>query len=1093
MISLRFQPSTTAGVLSASVSRAGFIKRCGSTKPGRVGRFVTMATAASPLEICVKASITTPNKLGDCPFCQKVLLTMEEKNVPYDMKMVDLSNKPEWFLKISPEGKVPVVKFDEKWVPDSDVITQALEEKYPEPPLATPPEKASVGSKIFSTFVGFLKSKDSGDGTEQVLLDELTTFNDYIKDNGPFINGEKISAADLSLAPKLYHMKIALGHYKNWSVPDSLPFVKSYMEGIIHEHTGGNRGCNCWLETKGYGLRDFDVDLKLPSAASGNNVFTSPETSKTFDFSSEEKIYKWWESQGYFKPNFDQGGSPFVIPMPPPNVTGSLHMGHAMFVTLEDIMVRYNRMNGRPTLWLPGTDHAGIATQLVVEKMLASEGIKRVDLGRDEFTKRVWEWKEKYGGTITNQIKRLGASCDWSRERFTLDEQLSRAVVEAFVKLHDKGLIYQGSYMVNWSPNLQTAVSDLEVEYSEEPGFLYHIKYRVAGSPDFLTIATTRPETLFGDVALAVHPEDDRYSKYVGQTAIVPMTYGRHVPIIADKYVDKDFGTGVLKISPGHDHNDYLLARKLGLPILNVMNKDATLNDVAGLFWFEVREKLWADLEEIGLAVKKEPHTLRVPRSQRGGEVIEPLVSKQWFVHMDPLAEKALLAVENKELTIIPERFEKDCEEDYIVAKSAEEALEKALEKYGKDVEIYQDPDVLDTWFSSSLWPFSTLGWPDVAAKDFNNFYPTNMLETGMVMMGIEFTGTVPFSHVYLHGLIRDSQGRKMSKSLGNVIDPLDTIKDFGTDALRFTIALGTAGQDLNLSTERLTANKAFTNKLWNAGKFVLHSLPSLSDTSAWENLLDLKLDKEETLLSLPLPECWAVSKLHILIDSVTASYEKLFFGDAVLLYVFENILKLLHPFMPFVTEDLWQALPYRKEALIVSPWPQNSLPRNVESIKRFENLQALTRAIRNARAEYSVEPVKRISASVVGSAEKEKEVLALLSRLDLNNVHFSNAPPGDANLSVHLVASEGLEAYLPLAAMVDISSEVQRISKRLSKMQTEYDALITRLSSPKFVEKAPEEVVRGVKEQVEELEEKIKLTKARLDFLKSTTSLVSQ
>lgn len=918
-------------------------------------------------------------------------------------------------------------------------------------------------------------------------------------------------------------------------------------------------------------------------AASGNNVFTSPETSKSFDFASEEKIYKWWESQGYFKPSFDQGGgSPFVIPMPPPNVTGSLHMGHAMFVTLEDIMVRYNRMRGRPTLWLPGTDHAGIATQLVVEKMLASEGIKRVELGRDEFTKRVWEWKEKYGGTITNQIKRLGASCDWSRERFTLDDQLSRAVNEAFVKLHDKGLIYQGSYMVNWSPNLQTAVSDLEVEYSEEPGFLYHIKYRVAGSPDFLTIATTRPETLFGDVAIAVHPEDDRYSKYVGETAIVPMTYGRHVPIISDKYVDKDFGTGVLKISPGHDHNDYLLARKLGLPILNVMNKDGTLNDVAGLFCgldrFAVREKLWADLEETGLAVKKEPHTSRVPRSQRGGEVIEPLVSKQWFVHMDPLAEKALLAVEKKELTIIPERFEKiynhwltnikdwcisrqlwwghripvwyvvgkDCEEDYIVAKNAEEALEKAHEKYGKDVEIYQDPDVLDTWFSSSLWPFSTLGWPDVSAEDFKNFYPTNMLETGhdilffwvarMVMMGIEFTGTVPFTHVYLHGLIRDSEGRKMSKSLGNVIDPLDTIKDFGTDALRFTIALGTAGQDLNLSTERLTANKAFTNKLWNAGKFVLQSLPSLSDTSAWESLLALKLDKEETLLSLPLPECWAVSKLHILIDSVTASYEKFFFGDigretyeffwsdfadwyieasksrlygsggnsdslvsqAVLLYVFENILKLLHPFMPFVTEDLWQALPYRKEALIVSPWPQNSLPRNVESVKRFENLQALTRAIRNVRAEYSVEPVKRISASVVGSAEvvgyisKEKEVLALLSRLDLNNVHFTNTPPGDANLSVHVVASEGLEAYLPLAAMVDISSEVQRISKRLSKMQTEYDALITRLNSPKFVEKAPEEVVRGVKEKAEEAEEKIKLTKARLDFLKST-SLVSQ
>ncbi|KAL0887760.1 hypothetical protein Bca101_011743 [Brassica carinata] len=971
MISLRFQPNS-AGVLSASVSGAGFIKRCGLTKPRRTARFGTMAMASAPLEICVKASITTPNKLGDCPFCQRVLLTMEEKHVPYDMKMVDLSNKPEWFLKISAEGKVPVVKFDEKWVPDSDVITQSLEDKYPEPPLATPPEKASVGSKIFSTFIGFLKSKDSGDGTEQVLLDELSTFNDYLKENGPYINGEKISAADLSLAPKLYHMKIALGHFKNWSVPDSLSFLKSYMENVFSRESfkkteaqtedviAGWRpkifsGASAMILQTAFSLPTTTTTTTLLSpcsphrlntlffthrrlAASGNNVFTSPETSKSFDFASEEKIYKWWESQGYFKPSFDQGGgSPFVIPMPPPNVTGSLHMGHAMFVTLEDIMVRYNRMRGRPTLWLPGTDHAGIATQLVVEKMLASEGIKRVELGRDEFTKRVWEWKE---------------------------------------------------------------------------------------NPDFLTIATTRPETLFGDVAIAVHPEDDRYSKYVGQTAIVPMTYGRHVPIIADKYVDKDFGTGVLKISPGHDHNDYLLARKLGLPILNVMNKDGTLNDVAGLFCgldrFAVREKLWADLEETGLAVKKEPHTSRVPRSQRGGEVIEPLVSKQWFVHMDPLAEKALLAVEKKELTIIPERFEK---------------------------------------------------------------------------------------------------GRKMSKSLGNVIDPLDTIKDFGTDALRFTIALGTAGQDLNLSTERLTANKAFTNKLWNAGKFVLQSLPSLSDTSAWENLLALK-----------------VSKLHILIDSVTASYEKFFFGDvgretyeffwsdfadwyieasksrlygsggnsdslvsqAVLLYVFANILKLLHPFMPFVTEDLWQALPYRKEALIVSPWPQNSLPRNVESIKRFENLQALTRAIRNVRAEYSVEPVKRISASVVGSAEvvgyisKEKEVLALLSRLDLNNVHFTNTPPGDANLSVHVVASEGLEAYLPLAAMVDISSEVQRISKRLSKMQTEYDALITRLNSPKFVEKAPEEVVRGVKEKAEEAEEKIKLTKARLDFLKST-SLVSQ
>ncbi|KAI5670074.1 hypothetical protein M9H77_10438 [Catharanthus roseus] len=418
-----------------------------------------------------------------------------------------------------------------------------------------------------------------------------------------------------------------------------------------------------------YGIESSFIEVwkitTVAAAAENDGVFTSPEIAKSFDFANEERIYKWWETQGYFQPCFDRGSDPFVVSMPPPNVTGSLHMGHAMFVTLEDIMVRYNRMKGRPTLWLPGTDHAGIATQLVVEKMLAAEGIKRVDLGREEFTKRVWEWKEKYGGTITSQIKRLGASCDWSRERFTLDAQLNRAVVEAFVRLHEKGLIYQGSYMVNWSPNLQTAVSDLEVEYSEEPGALYYIKYRVAGGSrdDYLTIATTRPETLFGDTAVAVNPSDERYSKYIGKLAIVPLTFGRHVPIISDKYVDKDFGTGVLKISPGHDHNDYLLARKLGLPILNVMNKDGTLNDVAGLYSgldrFEARKKLWADLEETGLAVKKEAYTLRVPRSQRGGEIIEPLVSKQWFVTMEPLAEKALRAVEKGELTIMPERFEK--------------------------------------------------------------------------------------------------------------------------------------------------------------------------------------------------------------------------------------------------------------------------------------------------------------------------------------------------------------------------------------------------------------------------------------------------
>ncbi|XP_040382113.1 valine--tRNA ligase, chloroplastic/mitochondrial 2 isoform X2 [Oryza brachyantha] len=788
----------------------------------------------------------------------------------------------------------------------------------------------------------------------------------------------------------------------------------------------------------------------------------------------------------------------------------------------------------------------------------------------------------RYGSTITNQIKRLGASCDWDRERFTLDEQLSRAVIEAFVRLHEKGLIYQGSYLVNWSPNLQTAVSDLEVEYSEEPGHLYFIKYRVAGGSrdDFMTIATTRPETLFGDVAIAVNPEDERYAKYVGKLAIVPLTFGRHVPIIADRYVDPEFGTGVLKISPGHDHNDYHIARKLGLPILNVMNKDGTLNDVAGLYSgmdrFEAREKLWSDLVETDLAVKKEPYTLRVPRSQRGGEVIEPLISKQWFVTMEPLAEKALHAVEDGQLTILPERFEKiynhwltnikdwcisrqlwwghripvwyivgkKCEEDYIVSRNAEDALAKAQEKYGKSVEIYQDPDVLDTWFSSALWPFSTLGWPDLSREDFKHFYPATVLETGhdilffwvarMVMMGIEFTGTVPFSYVYLHGLIRDSEGRKMSKTLGNVIDPLDTIKEYGTDALRFTLSMGTAGQDLNLSTERLTSNKAFTNKLWNAGKFLLQNLPDKSDATAWDALLANKFDTEAALQKLPLPESWVVTGLHELIDRVSTSYDKFFFGDAareiydffwgdfadwyieasktrlyhsgdddsassmaqsVLLYVFENILKLLHPFMPFVTEELWQALPHRKQAIIISSWPATDLPKNSLSIKRFQNLQSLIRGIRNVRAEYSVEPAKRISASVVATTDvigyisREKQVLALLSKLDVQSVHFSESPPGDANQSVHIVADEGLEAYLPLADMVDVSEEVKRLSKRLSKMQSEYDSLLARLNSESFVEKAPEEIVRGVREKASEAEEKISLTKNRLAFLQSTVS----
>ncbi|KAL2645155.1 hypothetical protein R1flu_012742 [Riccia fluitans] len=921
------------------------------------------------------------------------------------------------------------------------------------------------------------------------------------------------------------------------------------------------------------------------SSASRNAVIaaTTGETTgvkelpKTFEFTSEERLYNWWESQGYFKPDSNQDGEPFVISMPPPNVTGALHMGHAMFVTLQDVMTRHYRMRGRPTLWLPGTDHAGIATQLVVEKLLASEGVKRADLGREEFEKRVWDWKRKYGDRITNQLRRLGASCDWERERFTLDESLSAGVREAFVRLHEKGLIYRGSYMVNWSPNLQTAVSDLEVEYSEEPGTLYYFKYPVAdgNAEDHLPVATTRPETVLGDTAVAVHPEDPRYAKFVGKMAVVPMSGGRKIPIIADEYVDREFGTGALKITPGHDPNDYAIGQKVGLPIINIMNKDGTLNENAGKYSgldrFVARKQLWADLESTGLAIKKETHTQRVPRSQRGGEVVEPLVSKQWFVTMGPLAEKALQVLDSGELRIIPDRFEKiyvqwltnikdwcvsrqlwwghripvwyvrgieGAEDKYFVAHSEEDAYAKARSVYGDSVKLEQDPDVLDTWFSSGLWPFSTLGWPNTEAEDLQRFYPTTVLETGhdilffwvarMVMMGLEFTGRSPFSTVYLHGLVRDAQGRKMSKSLGNVIDPLDTISEYGADALRFTLATGTTpGQDVNLSMERLNANKAFTNKLWNAGKFILQNLPPAED-ARWEELCTPKVGI--SLEGLALPERWVITKLHVLIDAVTASYGKYDFGEVgralyeffwsdfadwyieasktrlyksedpaatyqaqqTLVYVFTTIMKLLHPYMPFVTEELWQAMPHEEEGLIASKWPQLGLPKDEQALQQFGDLQILIRSIRNARAEYSVEPARRISVVIVARPEyqhyisEEKRVLVALAKLDPATLQITSSAPSEADQAVHLIISEGLEAYLPLADMIDIGKEVERLTKQATKLQSEYDSNMKRLSSSKFVDKAPADVVQGVRDKANEADEKLQILRKRLSLLES-------
>ena len=638
---------------------------------------------------------------------------------------------------------------------------------------------------------------------------------------------------------------------------------------------------------------------------------TENTLSKTYDFSSvEERIYAWWEEKGYFKPTndpncpgHDPSIPPFVISIPPANVTGELHLGHALFVSMEDLMTRYQRMKGSPTLWLPGTDHAGIATQLQVEKALAKEGLNREEMGREEFVKRTWAWKEKYGGIITRQIRRLGASCDWDRERFTLDEGLSKAVREAFVRLYEKGLIYRGPRMVNWSPGLKTAVSDLEVEYSEEPGFLYYFKYVLADNPEeFIPVATTRPETILGDTAVAVHPEDERYLKFIGRKVLVPIL-NREVPVIDDDYVDRAFGTGALKITPAHDPNDYQIGQRHNLETINILTPQATINEnggaYAGLDRFDCRKKLWADMQALGLVIKEQPYTLNVPRSQRGGEIVEPMISTQWFVRIQPLADAALKAVRDGEVKIVPERFTKvyynwleniqdwcisrqlwwghripvwycdDCG-NQIVAREDPTTCSQCGSPH-----IHQDPDVLDTWFSSGLWPFSSLGWPE-KTPDYTYFYPTSVMETGydilffwvarMIMFGIEFTGKVPFHTVYLHGIIRDEHGQKMSKTKGNSIDPLGVMGELGTDALRFTLLVGsTPGSDTNLSIKKVEANRNFANKLWNAGRFIIGALDqapaastsapawTLADSWIWARLQQVERETEPPVYIVPV------------------------------------------------------------------------------------------------------------------------------------------------------------------------------------------------------------------------------------------------
>jgi valyl-tRNA synthetase len=872
---------------------------------------------------------------------------------------------------------------------------------------------------------------------------------------------------------------------------------------------------------------------------------------KTYEFKeTEQRLYAWWEGQGWFKPEAASAeAKAFTISIPPPNVTGELHQGHAMFVTLEDLMIRHARMKGHAALWVPGTDHAGIATQLQVERLLVKEGTSREQVGREEFLRRSWEWKEKYAVAITNQLRRLGASCDWDRERFTLDEGLSRAVREAFVLWYEEGLIYRGDYLINWSPNLRTAVSDLEVERVEQEGKLYFFKYRIEGTEDYLPVATTRPETILGDAAVAVHPEDERYQKFIGKTALVPML-DHPIPVIADEYVDREFGTGALKITPAHDPNDYEIGKKHNLAQIGIMNKDATLNENAGPYAtmerFAARDRLWADMETAGLTLKVEPYTHVVPVAQRGGELIEPMISTQWFVHMEEPARLALEAVRDGRIKIVPERFTKvwehwltniqpwcisrqlwwghripawhcvDCGEITVTREDPTACAHCGSEQ------IKQDPDVLDTWFSSGLWPFSTLGWPE-ATPDLLRFYPTSIMETGydilffwvarMVMMGLSFTETIPFHTIYLHGLVRDEHGKKMSKTAGNVIDPIEVMDAYGTDALRFTLLTGSSpGSDMNLSMDRIAANRNFANKIWNAARFLV----SNSEGQA-VNLG--KPDRE----GLSLADRWILSRLHRLIGSVDRLFENHLYGEAggqiydflwgeyadwyieiaktklygeedapktrtrsVLTYVLDMCLRMLHPYIPFVTEEIWSHIPHEGRALIIARWPEfDQAYIDPAAEEEMALIIDLIRGIRNVRSEYNVPPSKRIDALLSGGSNADLIRVQRESFIRLANtnadVHeaVTDPPEQAATLAIGTVT-----AYIPLAGMIDLDAERTRLAKELEEMGGFIASKQKQLANQGFVNNAPEQVVQGVRDSLADLQARQEAIEDRLKTL---------
>ena len=858
----------------------------------------------------------------------------------------------------------------------------------------------------------------------------------------------------------------------------------------------------------------------------------------------EERIYGEWCEKKYFAPDPDPKKPPFSIVIPPPNVTGQLHMGHALDETLQDILVRTKRMQGYSALWVPGTDHAGIATQIKVEENLrVNEGLTRYDLGREKFLERVWDWKNQYGSRIINQLKKLGSSCDWSRERFTMDEGCSRAVREVFVNLYNKGLIYRGYRIINWCPNCRTALSDAEVEYSEKEGSFWHIRYPVKGSDEFVTVATTRPETMLGDTAVAVHPEDERYAHLVGKTLILPLV-NREIPVIADEYVEKDFGTGCVKITPAHDPNDFEVGKRHNLEIIKVMNDDATINTeyggkYAGLDRYEARRLMVADLEAEGYLVKIEPCAHNVGTCYRCKTTVEPTTSDQWFVKMGPLAEPALDVVVKGDINFRPERFTKtytnwmeNCH-DWCISRQlwwghripafyCDECGEMTVSKTDIDVcpkcgaPVRQEEDVLDTWFSSALWPFSTMGWPDKTA-DLARYYPTSVLVTGydiiffwvarMIFSGMEHMGEKPFSTVFIHGLVRDAQGRKMSKSLGNGIDPLKVIDEFGADALRFALATGNApGNDMRFSDEKIESARNFANKLWNASRFLLMNLT----------------EEDDTLLTLPeagelaIEDKWILSRFNALAKSVNDNIDNYELGVAlaeiytftwdifcdwyiemaksrifeggdaaitakrVLVYVLTGILKLLHPYMPFITEEIYQALPHTSESIMISDFPtyNEALTFTAEETDVERIVDCITQ-IRARRAEMNVPPSKKAKLYVVTkyedtfrSASKILEKLASASEVIITDKYESD--------DAVTVATAAGSLYIPLAEVIDFEKEKARLTAEMKKNDGEIERLEKKLSNEGFIAKAPKAVVDIERQKLEKyLETRAQLTSA--------------